>query len=216
MIFSNYVTEKYEIILFPCLKSTHFFLIALDTRSKSFNLYDTLPNYFKFKEKTKMLTNLKDNFLRILNQKNPDHHIEPSTYKCQIAECEPQGNYFDCGPAISFIAEMLIKGENVQHFDIKDDRTYDTIGTYHFYRRNLQLLVLNASIAVHDLCIICEQTSDTDDNTYNHNWIGCDICERWFHTKCIIETFPHTSYRDLISNTKYICTLCEKFKLVNK
>jgi hypothetical protein len=120
-----------------------------------------------------------------------------------VAECEPQENSFDCGPAICFIAESLIKGLYEIEPENKIDTTYDTIGPYHFNRRNLQLLVLNATINVQDLCLLCEKIGDTTNaNNYKHNWIGCDMCDRWFHTNCIIEAYPTTKYRDLNYQSK--------------
>jgi len=214
LIFTKNVTKKYDLILFPCLRNTHFFLIALDTRKHTFTVHDTLPEYFEYTEKQMMLKNLKNNFLHTLYMLHSDTAIDAvSEYTCIVAECEPQVNSFDCGPAICLIAESLIKGLHEKEPGNQIDNTYDTIGPYHFYRRNLQLLVLNASKSVQDLCLLCEKIGDiTNKNNYKHNWIGCDMCARWFHTNCIIEAYPTTKYRDLITNPKYTCKLCQLFK----
>ena len=51
-----------------------------------------------------------------------------------------------------------------------------------------------------DICQECEGNYENDDETRQQDWIGCDVCPKWFHYQCV--------GLDCIPDDTWLCPYC--------
>lgn len=57
-----------------------------------------------------------------------------------------------------------------------------------------------------ELCAICFSNETKGDD---YLWVGCDSCERWFHSKCTNDENLISIQLCDISKYKYVCSFCQ-------
>nr|XP_055055419.1 uncharacterized protein LOC129440231 [Misgurnus anguillicaudatus] len=94
---------------------------------------------------------------------------------------QPDGS--SCGAFVLKFAECFLNNEPL-HFSTTEESVADL-------RMTIAACLLQNSADLKDLCQICGEKNTGKNVT---NWIGCDVCPRWFHCRCVQRTRKTKSF----------------------
>ncbi|KAL0979939.1 hypothetical protein UPYG_G00191830 [Umbra pygmaea] len=101
--------------------------------------------------------------------------------------CQQDGS--SCGAFVLKFAECFLKDEPL-HFSTSGKSVTAL-------RMNIAACLLQNTANLKDLCHLCGEKNSGKKVT---NWIGCDVCPRWFHCSCVQRSRKHKNY---------ICPACQ-------
>ncbi|KAK7151581.1 hypothetical protein R3I94_008040 [Phoxinus phoxinus] len=94
-----------------------------------------------------------------------------------------------CGPFVLKFAECFLNKEPLLFST--SEKSVEAL------RMTIAACVLQNTANLKDLCHLC---GDKNSGKKVTNWIGCDVCPRWFHCNCVQRSRK---------NKHFICAVCE-------
>lgn len=202
----NIVTSSFShpLIFCPILKNSHFTVAIIDTIENRFLFLDS-----KFHNTPKYMFNRLKHTLseECRTSKNKTFlHLAKSVskFKVEIVSLDFQSDNSHCGIHVINNVQRFLNNENllVKQFNAVECR-----------KNFINFLITNTDSVVNN-CPNCFSKSDSflpedtniSDRTKLVNWIRCDGCFRWWHTKCAQTFIEHIIPQH--SDEDFMCIMC--------
>ncbi|KAG9272068.1 hypothetical protein AMEX_G13016 [Astyanax mexicanus] len=114
--------------------------------------------------------------------------LNVSRWACNTVPHPHQKDSSSCGPFVLKFAECILKDKPISFStNVKDVEDL---------RKEIAIVLLQRTDALTELCHFCGEMQNAQEDT---DWIGCELCPRWFHYSCV---------KKPAGDTDYICDAC--------